>query len=604
MELKNRNDIDNKFKWNLSDIYKNKEEIDADIKKAEGFKDELVKLKGEVTKNKTNLKKYYDNYLNYLRVVDKLYVYSVLNADLDLSDSKRNELMEEVGYKLDKFSEDLSFLSPELLDADYTKIKIMAKDENLKEFAFDLEKDFRFKKHTLSEKEEKIFVALGDATFGASNIFKTLNNVDFDFGTVIDDKGKEIKITHGNYGVLLKNPSERVRKEAYEKRKAPYKAFNKTISEMYKNQVKATAETSKLRGYESARHASLYSNNIDIKVYDTLLETCKNNIDLKTKYLKIYKKALGFKELQPYNANLPITKGFNKKYTFEKAKGHFLNSVKPLGKEYAENAKKAFDNKWIDVYETKDKRSGAYQWGAYDTHPYVLLNYTGEFDDVSTLAHEMGHAMHSYFSNKNQTYTYADYPIFLAEIASTVNEILLAEHMLSVSKDNTEKTFILNELIDGFLGTMYAQSMFAEFEKDVFDQYEKEGVLSAEKLNNIYMDVSNKYSSKEIVNDPDKFITWSRIPHFYRPFYVYQYATGIAAAWTFAEGLLSGDKEKIDDYIKFLSSGCSDYPINILKKAGVDMTKTEVLDKAFARFSKYVNQLEKIVENEREVLEK
>ncbi len=595
MKVKKRSEIEKKYKWGLESIYENRKQLEENLNQIEILTKKIEKLKGKIT----STEKTFLNYLNLSerlgKISGKAYVYVSLLCDGDLSNAKNKELSAKVYNVIDISNEKLSFTSPEILKTDYSIVKNYIKEnKELKKYKKSMEEFFKYKKHVLSEKEEKIISVL-DSPLGASaNIFSIITNVDFDFGYIRDEKYKKVKLTNGNASKYMESKSRRVRKQAYQKRFKVYKKFNKTLAETYRHDVKTTAKLYKLKNFNGVLSGKLEYNEISMDVYNNLIKTVNKNIHLKRKYVGIVKRILGYKKMYAYDGAAPIVKNFNKKYPFEESKQIILEALKPMGEDYLKIIQKAFDERWIDVYENENKRQGGYSWGSYETHPFILLNYQDNYNSISTLAHELGHAVHTYLSNKNQDYIYAGYAIFNAEIASNVNEMLLADYLLKKADTKKEKIFILDKLIDGFLGSMYVQTMFAEFEKEVYETEEKTGVLSAEILNDIYKKLEDKYSSGHIEKSEFEGISWSRIPHFYTPFYVYQYATGIAAAWSFANDILAGNEEVIKKYKEFLSSGGKDYPLKLLKKAGVDMEDEKCLQKAFKQFEGYVNKLDEL----------
>ncbi len=451
------------------------------------------------------------------------------------------------------------------------------------------------RKHTLDKKSESLLAGASDIFGTSQNVFGILNNADLKFPIVKDDNGDDIQLSHGVYGKLIESTNRKVRKAAFKGLYSVYDQFKHTMATTLIGNVKVHNFKARVRNYKDAREAATTSNYIPTEVYDVLLEQVHKNLPLLHRYVKLRKKILGVDELHMYDMYTPLTEDSKLTYNYIQAQIEAKKALEVLGMDYLTYVSEAFENRWIDVVENKGKRSGAYSSGVYDTPPYILLNWQDNLENLFTLVHEMGHSMHSYYTSHNQPYQYGDYPIFLAEIASTTNENILTDYLL---KNNDEKEiliYILNHYLDGFKGTVYRQTQFAEFEKWIHEQNSKGVPLTAKSISEYYLELNKKYYGNDVVSDPEIALEWARIPHFYYNFYVYQYATGFAAATTLAENILSGDENKLNKYLTYLKAGSSKYPLEVMKDAGVDMTDSSYLEKAFKVFEERLNQLETLL---------
>ncbi len=595
-EIKKRDEIDAKYKWKLEDLFENAEAWQKAADAAEIKISEISKFSKKFTKSGQSL---FDclKALNELGgEITKLYVYAYMKRDEDNTNAKSQEIAGKADYLLTKYSEKTAFFEPELLRLKPGRLDSMKKRmTKLKEYEFLIDEIMRKKSHILSLSEEKLLAMSGEATSVGQDVFTMFNNADIQFQPVVNENGEKSDLTIGRYIKFLESKDRKVRRRAFKSMYETYANHKNTLAAAYAGNVKSDAFYSKARKFRSSFLASLYHDNIPSKVYNGLLKSVHGHIALLTKYLKIRQKVLGLRKVHMYDLYVSLVDVPEKTYTFEEARTIVIEALKPLGKDYGKVLKKAFSEGWIDVCENQGKRVGAYSWGCYDCHPYVLLNWQGTINDVFTLAHELGHALHSYYSNASQPIQYANYKIFVAEVASTVNENLLMEYMLKKSKDNTEKAFLLNHYLEEFRATVYRQTMFAEFEKDAHKMYETGDVLTAESLSELYMGLQHRYFKKVVKIDEEIAMEWARIPHFYTSFYVYKYATGFSSATHLAAGILSGDRGKIASYLEFLKSGGSDYPLEILKKAGVDLSTTEPIDAAFDVFEEKLNQFEALM---------
>ncbi len=593
--MKNRNQIEEKYKWDLSKI--------IDVNNIEKYKDEVKillseveKFKGNITSSSDNLYNFYQKYEQLNRLVEKLYMYAHLNYDADTTDTKAQTLYMEIEKLYQDLSEKLTFIVPEILECDYNVIlDYIEKDDRLKQYSFDLEQLFRNKPHTLSLDEENIITLATNAMGTGSEVFDNIDNTDIDLGKIKDENNNEVELTNANYNKYMNSKDRRVRIDAFNAMYNYYKGLIHTIAASLKGNVKENFFMSKVRKFESPIKQSLFYDNIDISVYDSLIEAVHNNLDTMYEYLSLKKKALKLDEMHMYDIYVDIVDNKTHEYPFEQGKKMIFEALKPLGENYLNDLNKAFDERWIDIYPNKGKSSGAYSSGSYDTYPYLLLNYTDTIDSVSTLVHELGHSMHSYYSNKNQNYTNASYPIFLAEIASTTNEILLNDYLYKNAKTKEEKILYLTELLEKIRTTIYRQTMFAEFEKIIHEKEDKGIPLTEEELSNTYLELNKLYYGNNVVSDDLIKYEWARIPHFYTSFYVYKYATGLSCAIKIATDIINNKENAKENYLDFLSSGGSDYPLNILKKTGIDMTKPDTINDALKVFKEKVEELKELL---------
>lgn len=596
MEYKNRNEVPNEYRWDLSKMYQNNDEIDSDINEVKKSTDEILKYKSHILDNSENLHEFLKLIEKQDRILSKLYVYSKMNLDVDTKNNENKALKMKIEKLSDQISENISFIEPEMMAADYEKIKEFIKDnKNLKEYEFYLEDFYRYKKHSLTQIEEDIYVKALNAFGNCSEVFTNINNTDIDLGYIKDEDGKDVKLTSSNYIVYMQSKDRSVRKSAFKSMYNYYKSLKNTLASAYVGQIKESAFCSNVKKYNSTLESSLFSDNIDIDVYKTLINVVHDKINLMYDYMKLRKDILKLDELHMYDIYVDLIESKTEKISFEKGKEILFKALKPLGEEYLKDLKRAFDEKWIDVYPNEGKRSGAYSWGCYDSYPYLLLNYNDTADAVSTMAHELGHSMHSYYSHKNQSYIDSNYPIFLAEIASTVNEVLINDYLYKNSKTKEEQIFYLNDFLETVRSTIYRQTMFAEFEM-VMHEKEKNGTpITEEELSKTYYELNKFYYGDNVVSDDEIRYEWSRIPHFYTPFYVYKYATGLSAALSIASRILAGDEETKKKYLEFLSSGGNNYPLEILKMVNVDMTTSKPIEEALSMFDEKLNKIKELI---------
>ena len=569
-----REKIEEKYKWKLEDLYENKEEYDKDLIKLSELVDEFEKYKGKILENDNTLLEtlLLDEKIDML--TNKLYVYANMKLHEDTRVGVNQELAGNLDITLANINERISFFVPELLEKDYSYVeKLIEKNDKFERFKFLLEVIFNEKDHILSKEIEALMSRTGNILSIPDNVFSNLNDADLVFGEIKDENGKNVELTKANYYIYSLSKDRRVRKEAFETLYKKYKELNNTFATIMNSNLQVTTFLTKTRKYSSPLNLYLDSNKIDENIYYDLIKTVNKNLDKMYKYMKLRKDVLKLDELHMYDMSVKLTEDSEKEYTFEDAKKIVLDALAPLGTNYIKDLENAFNSNWCDVYENRGKHSGAYSWGCYNAHPYVLLNYQSKYNDVSTLAHEMGHALHRYYSNKNQDYYYSDNAIFVAEIASTVNETLLNLYMLDKENEKMKK-LIINELLDDIKNTIYRQTMFAEFELTIHNMSFNGETLNNEKLNNIYYDLIKKYHGENVICDEYIKYEWSRIPHFYTPFYVYQYATGLSIAISIATRIYNGDAEMKDKYLEFLKSGSNDYPTNLVSKMGINISES------------------------------
>ncbi len=587
--MKLRNDISDEYKWDLTPMFNSDEDFEQALKNFRCQIDEVSRYSGKLEDEKV--------LLECLELIERqrdtfgtIYVYANFKHHEDTNVSKYQEYVDKVETLSTDFSVKMAFIVPELLSFSEEKLQSLVNSETLKKYKQYLKDVIRGKEHTLSKEEEKILSMSQDIILSAENIYSTLVDTDFVFGKIKNEKGEVVQVTHGNYVSLLQSKNREVRKSAYETLYKTYRKYINTLASAFSGNVKSAMFMTKARKYSSNLEANLDGDNIPVEVYTTLIKTVEKYLPEMHKYIKRRKEILGLDEIHFYDIYVPIVKDAKVDVEYEKAKEVVLESLKVLGDDYLELVQKSYNEGWIDVYENKGKRSGAYSWGSYGNHPYVLLNYDNKLGDMFTLTHELGHAMHSYYSWDTQPMVYANYTIFLAEIASTVNETLLMEHLLEVTTDETQLEYLNNYFMEQFRGTIFRQTMFAEFEMITHKMAEDGEALTSEALNEVYGKLCKKYYGDEIVIDDNIKSEWARIPHFYSPFYVYQYATGYAAAIAIVE-LIKKDKSNVEKYKQLLKSGSKDYSIELLKEAGVDMTTSKPIELALDMFVNLLNKL-------------
>lgn len=589
--IKERREVPKEFQWNLERIFKTDEEFQKEIEAVRKQIDEFAKLEGHTTESAKTLYRSITAGNEIERRLNKLYTYASMKSDEDVANTENQAKKEQVVNLYNYASSKMYFQTPELLNTEKEVIESFYQAEpKLLEHKTNIEEVYRYKPHTLPKEEEKLLSNLSSAFGNDETTYGYLTDSDLDFGTIHDENGVEVPLTDTNFSIYIKSPKREVRKEAFERLYEVYKQFQNTITATFNGAIKQNVAMAHIKHYKTSFEAALFGDELDSKVYDTLVSSVRNHLDVLHDYYRLRKEVLNLKELHLYDVYTNLVPDTDTKYPFETASRLVLDALKPLGDAYINDLKQAFTEGWIDIYPNKNKRGGAYSSGSYDTMPYVLLNYQDKLDDVSTLAHELGHSMHSFYTRKNQPYQYGDYPIFVAEVASTVNELLLAKHMLKVSTNKNERLAILNQLLELFKGTIYRQVMFAEFEKYAYDLVEQDEVITPDKLCKKYYELNQDYFGSDVVVDKEIAYEWEKVPHFYYHFYVYKYATGISAACHIVEGILSGDEAKRDAYLKMLANGCRENPLNTLKIAGVDMTDKEVYESAIRMFADTIEE--------------
>ena len=594
-EEKLRCEIEDKYKWDLTKIYKDEKEWQKDF---DDVKEKILKVLEYKDSFLSNGKKLYE-YLKYdeevSRKLEKIYYYAHLNYDANTLDEKYKVMTNKVSDLFTKYNELSSFVVPEILKLDEEKLNTFYKEEEkLEDYRFSIENIYRFKNHTLDEEKEKMLSNLSKCLSNPEETYEALTDSDFEYDYITDEKGNKVKFNESNYSLFIKSKDRSVRKKAFEMLHNKYKKYIRTITSTYKGEVENNVVLAKIRNYDSAISASLYSDNVPVDIYDNLIKVVNDNMNVLYDYYDLKKEILSLDCLHMYDTYVEIINKIDKKYSFDEAKEIVIDALSVLGDKYVKNLKKAFDEKWIDIYHSKGKRSGAYSSGNFDVNPYVLLNFEGTLNDVSTLAHELGHSMHTYLSCKNNPYQYSSYEIFVAEVASTVNELLLANYMLKNSKNKDEKLAIINHILDLYKATLYRQTMFAEFEKETHKLREKGEVLTSELLSNTYYNLVKKYFGPNVLCDDLIRYEWARIPHFYYNFYVYKYATGISAASYIVDGILNNKEGALENYINFLKTGGSMYPLDELKIAGVNLNSKSVILSAIKTFEKYLKEFKDI----------
>ena len=519
-----------------------------------------------------------------------------MTLDQDISNNKNQEIEEKVISIYEEALKNTYFLSVELIKEDYSKIEEYYKENNkLLEYEKTIKDIFKYKKYTLSDIEEKLLSKTLKAIGNNDTTYSYLTDSDMSFGTILNEDNKEVELTDTNYSLFIKSKNRRVRQDAFNRLYEVYKQFKNTLASTLNGHIKENTTLCSIRGYKSAFSCSLFEDDLDEDVYNKLVEAVHENIDVYQKYFNLKKEVLALDEMHLYDIYVELIKDYDKEYDFDKAKELIFNALKPLGEDYLNDLEKAFNEKWIDIYPNKNKRGGAYSGGSYDTYPYVLLNYQNKLNDVSTIIHELGHSMHSYYSRNNQPYQYGDYPIFVAEVASTTNELLLARYLIDNSNDINEKLAALNNLLELFKGTIYRQVMFEEFEQYAYNLVEKDEAITADKLCDKFLELNKLYFGKSVIVDENIKYEWEKVPHFYYNFYVYKYATSLSAACIIANKIYEGDTNIRDKYLEMLKSGSTKTPLDTLKIVGIDMTKKEVYTAAIEMFNKTIDEFDKLM---------
>jgi len=590
-----REEIDDKYKWKLEDIYENEELWEKDYNEVKSQLNLFDEYRGNINTA--------EKLLGVLKLkdevsmkVDRLFTYARMRRDEDNSRAKYQALSDRAMSLLVEVSSSISFIEPEILSLSKEKLQIfIEQNKELILYEHYLENLLRMKAHILDADREKMLAEMGEIAQAPGDIFKMLDNADIRFPKIKDEDKNEVELTKGRYIKFMESENRKVRKAAFEALHNTYKEMINTLSATTAANVKANIFIKNQRKFKSSLEASLFADNIPTKVYDNLINTVHQRLDLMHRYVGLRKKVLKLDEIHMYDLYVPLIKGYDKSVNYDEAKQMVIDGLAPMGDEYISILKEGFNSGWIDVYENRGKTGGAYSWGTYGTHPYVLLNFQGKLNDVFTIAHEMGHAIHTYYSSKNQPYIYAQYTIFLAEVASTCNEAILINYLLEKARTKEEKMYLLNHFMEQFKGTVYRQTMFAEFEKIIHERAEAGEPLNAQVLQEIYHKLNEEYFGPDICIDSLIDYEWARIPHFYSSFYVYKYATGFSAAIAISKNILENGMQAVKAYKEFLSSGSSDYSLELLKKVGVDLTNPKPIQEALDLFEKLLNEFEALM---------
>lgn len=595
-----RSAVESQFKWNLQDLYKNDQAWEAEKKAIVDQFSQVTRFKGQLGGSASTLLECLNFNSDITKEFIRLAIYANMNSDLDTRDANYQAKTQEIQQAGTQMSSLASFIEPEILQIDQSTLEsFLQQEKGLAVYEFYLRDLLRKKQHRLSEPEEKILAEAGLITGSAGDIYNIFTNAELPYPQVTLSSGEQVTLTSSGYAKHRASSNRGDRELVFQEFFAALQKFQGTLGTSLGSAVNSHIFAARTRAYESSLAAALDANHIPLDVYHSLVENVNNNLGSFHRYLDIKRRMLGVDTLKYSDVYAPTVKGVDLKYTIAEAWDVVLKALAPLGSEYVNTVKQAMENRWVDVYPTKGKQSGAYSSGdAYDVHPFILLNFNGAYNDVSTLAHELGHTMHSYYSNKNQPYPLADYSIFVAEVASTFNEALLIEYMLKTIKDDDTRLSLLMAYLDGLKGTVFRQTQFAEFELRIHETAEKGQALTGEALTNLYGDIFRKYygADKGVCQVDDIYATeWAFIPHFYRAFYVYQYSTSFTASTALAEKVLNKEKGALENYIRFISSGGSDYPIELLKKAGVDMTTAEPFEKTMAKMNRVMDEIEKIL---------
>lgn len=596
MEVKDRKDIDVKDTWNLESIYANNELWEEDYAALEKDAAEFAKLKGAIEADVSKIPAVLDAYYGLHRRLSKLSVYARMRFDQDTTDSTYQTMSAKIGSLGVKIGAASAFVEPEILSYSKEQLETAEKEnERTAYYGRKIEEMLRGQEHTLDAEKEELLAAAGDMAEAPDDIFSVLMNADMKYPDIVLEDGTHLPLTNSTYISYMESPDRAVREGAFKTLYGQIASLKNTFAAIYRGNLKQAKFYAQSRKYSSARAMYLADSNVPESVYDNLLSAVHEALPMMYRYVAVRKKVLGVDKLHMYDVYTPIVAAQNQTYEFEQAKQMVLEALKPMGEDYLSHAREGLENRWIDIYPNKGKKGGAYSWGCYDSQPFILLNYTKNLDSVFTLIHEMGHSIHSYYSITEQDYAYSDYKIFVAEVASTCNECLLMHDLLKKTTDKEQRKYLLNHYLDSFKGTLFRQTMFAEFEKTAHDYCAQGKPLTAEALSQMYLELNQKYFGPDMEKDEEIAYEWMRIPHFYTPFYVYQYATGYSAAVALSAKILKEGKPAVDAYMSFLKGGESKDPIDLLKMAGVDMTTEKPVADALALFGELVAELEALV---------
>ncbi len=586
-----RGELPRELTWDLSSLYADDRAWEADFGRFREALEPLLALRGKLAESAATLRAALHEQDEIERLLEKLHTYAHLKNDEDLGNQTYQGMFDRATSLYHGTLAELAWITPEIMAIPDERMRAFLADPELAYYRFALEVMLRFKAHTLSDSEERLMALAGEALGSPYKTFSRLSNADLRFPMIPDGKGGTAELSQGNFIVFLESRDRLVRKAAFEALYDTYGRLRNTLASTLDGAVKAAVFRTRARGYRSTLEASLFPDNVPPSVYDSLIEAIHEQLPAFHRYVALRRKALGLDRLDMYDMYVPLVPDFELQVSWGEAREWVLESVAPLGREYGKIAAAAFDQRWFDVLECQGKRSGAYSSGCYDSWPYMLLNYKGTLDGVFTLAHELGHSMHSHLANRSQGFRYADYAILVAEVASTTNEMLLTHHLLTRATDPRFRRYLLNHLCDGFKGTVYRQVQFAEFERLLFDMAERGEPLTHEGLSERYFEINSRYYGPEVEADRRIALEWMRIPHFYYNFYVYKYATGFSAAVALSEGILSGDRSRVEAYLGFLRAGASKDPLDALRDAGVDLAKPDAIAAALAKFDRTVADL-------------
>lgn len=591
-----RSEIQEMYKWDLTDLFSDDQAWETAFTGIDAKIAEVLTFKGKILESADMLLKSIQASEALIRQMSNIIVYSRLKMDENTKEAKYQGFVSRAEALSVKVGEAMAFMKPEVLAADYSVVEgFMNENADLKLYTKYFDDMFRRKPHVLTEEMESVLAKASELGAVPSNAYGMLLNADMTFEEVVDSKGEKHPLTNGSYIPMMMSSDRDMRIDAFKKFYKVYGGHINTIATLMRSEVNKNMFFSKMRNHNSSREAALFENKVPTTVPDGLIEAVNANLPAFHKYMKLRKRVMGVDELHMYDIYTPIVDNVEFKIPYEEAKNTVIDSLGVLGEDYQNTIKSSFEQRWIDVYETEGKRGGAYSWGTYDSKPYILLNHKENMDSMFTLTHELGHSLHSYLTRKNQPYVYGNYSIFVAEVASTTNEALLNAHLMKTVTDPEKRKYILNHYLEQFRGTIFRQTMFAEFERDIHKYAEEGGALTAEYLCDHYLALNKKYFGPDVVVDEEIKYEWARIPHMYYNFYVYQYATGFSAAIALANGILTEGKPAVDKYLEFLSSGSKDYPINILRKAGADMETGEPVSNALKVFSAVVDEMEALM---------
>ncbi|MCI9437495.1 MAG: oligoendopeptidase F [Lachnospiraceae bacterium] len=595
-ELLKRSEVNEEFTWDLTALYPDNTAWEAAMAEIQEMASDLAKMEGHIADSPQTLLSYLTLWEEMEKKTEPAASYAHRLNDQDTGNTVNQAMVQKMQSIYAGMYSRLAFADPEILAIDEETLeRFYAEEPRLEAYRKYIQEIQRLKPHCLSSEMERLLAMTKEMSSVPNQTFSVFNNADLKLPEMTDENGETVRITHGRYGTLIESADRRVRREAFEKMYQTYKQFENTLASLYSGQIKKLMFYAKARKYDSTLEAAVDRNDVSPSVYENLLATVNANLDKMYRYVSLRKRLLGVDELHMYDVYTPIIPDASRKISFEEAKETVLKALAPLGEDYLELLREGFDHRWIDVYENEGKRSGAYSAGTYGVHPYVLMNYTDTLDDMFTLAHEMGHALHSHYSSTVQPYLYSNYKIFVAEVASTCNEILLMEYLLKNTADTKERAYLLNHYLDSFKGTVYRQTMFAEFEKKTNAMAEAGESLTAQVLNDVYYELNQRYFGPDMVSDAYIAGEWARIPHFYYNFYVYQYATGFSAAVAIARNILKEGAPAVARYKEFLSGGCSKSPVELLKIAGVNLESPHPIQEALDVFGEVLDEIEKLV---------